>query len=129
MAMQTAFVHCRAGGVALFAPDYVRENFRSSTDHGGSDADLRGLRYLEWTWDPDPSDTTYVVDYASAARLKERPASTTGTSKGCSRAATGSDSSTASASRRAAYCSSIRKSSPGPTKSSWRRRPRTRREP
>ena len=26
MAMQTAFVHCRAGGVALFAPDYVREN-------------------------------------------------------------------------------------------------------
>jgi SAM-dependent methyltransferase len=68
MAVETAFVHCRPGGVALFAPDFVAENFRSSTDHGGCDADGRGLRYLEWTWDPDPSDTTYVADYAYLLR-------------------------------------------------------------
>ncbi|HXW07375.1 MAG TPA: class I SAM-dependent methyltransferase [Vicinamibacterales bacterium] len=63
-AVETAGVHCRTGGVVLFAPDYVRENFRPGTDHGGHDRGALGLRYLEWTWDPDPEDTTYVVDYA-----------------------------------------------------------------
>jgi hypothetical protein len=68
LAVETAFVHCRRGGVALFAPDHIRENFRSSTDHGGVDGDNRGLRYLEWTWDPDPNDSTYIVDYAYLLR-------------------------------------------------------------
>ena len=67
-AVETAYVHCRSGGIALFAPDHVRETFRPSTDHGGEDDEGRGLRYLEWTWDPDPSDTTYVVDYAYLLR-------------------------------------------------------------
>jgi SAM-dependent methyltransferase len=65
----TAFAHCRPGGVALFAPDFVRENFHEGTDCGGSDAlDGRGLRYLEWIRDPDPSDTTYAVDFAFLVR-------------------------------------------------------------
>jgi hypothetical protein len=64
-AIDTAFIHCRRGGAALFAPDHVRENFTPSTDHGGHDGDDgRGLRYLEWTWDPDPSDDSYTVDFA-----------------------------------------------------------------
>ena len=64
-AIDTAFIHCRRGGAALFAPDHLRENFTPSTDHGGHDGDDgRGLRYLEWTWDPDPSDDTYTVDFA-----------------------------------------------------------------
>lgn len=67
-AVTTAFVHCAPGGAALFAPDYVRETFRPSTDCGGSDGPARGLRFLEWAWDPDPSDTTYVVDYAYLLR-------------------------------------------------------------
>ena len=67
-AMETAFVHCQPGGAALFAPDHVRENFRPSTDHGGHDGENRSLRYLEWTWDPDPTDNTYVVDYAYLLR-------------------------------------------------------------
>ena len=62
-AIETAFVHCRPGGVALFAPDYVREHFKPSTDHGGEDGASRSMRYLEWVWDPDPSDTTYLADY------------------------------------------------------------------
>lgn len=66
--MQTAFVHCRPGGVALFVPDHVRERFRPGTDHGGHDGISRSLRYLEWTWDPDPDDNTYVVDYAYLLR-------------------------------------------------------------
>jgi len=61
-------VHCRPGGVALFAPDHVRETFTPGTDHGGHDDGARGLRYLEWTYDSDPTDTTYVVDYAYLLR-------------------------------------------------------------
>lgn len=71
LAIETAFVHCRPGGAALFAPDFIRENFRPATDHGGSDAGSRGLRYLEWVWDPDPADTTYVVDYAYLLRMAD----------------------------------------------------------
>ena len=68
-ACETAYLHCEPGGAALLAPDHVAENFRPSTDSGGEDgADGRGLRYLEWTWDPDPADTTYVVDYAYLLR-------------------------------------------------------------
>ena len=59
-AIETAYAHCRAGGAALFAPDHTRENFRPSTKHGGHDLEGRRLRYLEWTWDPDADDTTYV---------------------------------------------------------------------
>jgi SAM-dependent methyltransferase len=71
LAIATAFAHCRPGGVALFAPDYVRENFRSSTDCGGNDSDGRGFRYLEWCWDPDPADTTYLADYAYMLRAPD----------------------------------------------------------
>jgi SAM-dependent methyltransferase len=70
-AIETAFVHCAPRGAALFAPDHVRENFRGSASHGGHDGDERGLRYLEWTWDPDPSDTTYLVDYAYLLRDRD----------------------------------------------------------
>jgi SAM-dependent methyltransferase len=63
-AMATAFVHCRPGGVAIFAPDHLRETFVPSTEHGGHDGDGRALRYLMWTWDPDPADSTYVADFA-----------------------------------------------------------------
>jgi SAM-dependent methyltransferase len=61
-AFTTAAIHCRPGGVALFAPDYVRETFQPSCSHGGHDGDGCGLRYLEWHWDPDPDDTTTVSD-------------------------------------------------------------------
>lgn len=66
--METAFAHCRPGGVALFVPDDVRETFEPGTDHGGHDGQERSLRYLEWTWDPDPDDETYVVDFAYLLR-------------------------------------------------------------
>jgi hypothetical protein len=67
-AMATAFVHTRAGGAAVFQPDCVRETLKPDTDHGGHDAESRSLRYLEWTWDPDPGDTTFVTDYAYLLR-------------------------------------------------------------
>jgi hypothetical protein len=58
----TAFEHCRPGGVALFVPDAVTETFEPAADHGGHDGPDRALRYLEWTWDPDPDDTTVRMD-------------------------------------------------------------------
>jgi len=67
-AIETAFVHCRPGSVSLFAPDYVRETFRPSTRHGGHDLTERSMRYLEWNWDPDPTDTTFVTDFAYLLR-------------------------------------------------------------
>ncbi len=67
-AIETAFIHCRPGGVAIFCPDFVAETFVPSTDHGGHDGDGRALRYIDWVWDPDPSDTTYLVDYAYLLR-------------------------------------------------------------
>ena len=56
-ALTTAYVHLKPGGIALFAPDHIRETFKPYTDHGGSDVGSRSLRYLEWVWDPDPADT------------------------------------------------------------------------
>ena len=66
--METAFEHCRPGGVALFAPDFVRETFVENTDHGGNDTDRGSVRFLQWTTDPDPTDTSYLVDFAILIR-------------------------------------------------------------
>jgi SAM-dependent methyltransferase len=64
----TAVAHLRPGGAALFVPDFVRERFEPRTGHGGHDGGERALRYLEWFWDPDPGDTTYVCDFAYLLR-------------------------------------------------------------
>lgn len=67
-AIETAFEHCREGGAAVFAPDHVRETLSTATDHGGHDGEEWSLRYLEWTWDPDPDDDIYLADYAYLLR-------------------------------------------------------------
>ena len=68
-AIATAAVHCRRGGTVIVLPDYVKETFTVGTDDGGEDSpDGRGFRYLEWRWDPDPEDSTYIVDYAFLLR-------------------------------------------------------------
>jgi SAM-dependent methyltransferase len=59
---KTAYLHTRPGGVSLFHPDFTCETFKPHTDHGGNDRGERGLRYLEWVYDPDPKDTTYIMD-------------------------------------------------------------------
>ncbi len=67
-AFQTAAAHLAPGGRAIFVPDYVSETFFASSDHGGHDGETRSLRYLEWAFDPDPNDSTYIVDYACVLR-------------------------------------------------------------
>jgi trans-aconitate methyltransferase len=69
LAIESAFVHCRPGGVAVFVPDCTTETFEASTDHGGGDdGSGRGVRYLEWTWDPEPGDSWAVTEYAFLLR-------------------------------------------------------------
>lgn len=68
-ALATAFRHCRPGGVVLIVPDALTETFEPSTDCGGEDGDKgRGVRYLEWTYDPDPTDTEVTTLYTLVTR-------------------------------------------------------------
>jgi SAM-dependent methyltransferase len=65
----TAFAHCRPGGIAVFVPDHTAETFEPGTGYGGIDgSDGRGVRYLEWAWDPDPGDTWIATEYAFLLR-------------------------------------------------------------
>ena len=65
---ETAFEHLGPGGVAVFLPDCIRETFAEKTRHGDHDGAGRSLRYLEWTHDPNPADSTYEVDFALVLR-------------------------------------------------------------
>ena len=65
----TAFAHCRPGGIAVFVPDHITENFEAGTGYGGIDgADGRAARYLDWAYDPDPGDTWTLTQYAFLLR-------------------------------------------------------------
>jgi len=67
--LATAARHCRVGGGIVAVPDCVRETYRPETACGGEDGpDGRALRYLHWSWDPDPGDTTFEVTYAFLLR-------------------------------------------------------------
>jgi len=76
--LRTAALHCRPGGTVAVLPDCVRETFTAETACGGHDGeDGRAFRYLEWRWDPDPADDTYVVDYAFELRAPDGTATVT----------------------------------------------------
>jgi SAM-dependent methyltransferase len=65
---ETAFVHTRSGGAALFAPDCVKETFVETSHLIEGNADGRSLRCVEWFWDPDSTDSTFTTDYVFALR-------------------------------------------------------------
>ena len=67
-ALETAFVHCRPGGRAVFVPDHTKETFKESTSHGGHDGKERSLRYLEWTIYKDSSHSSYLCHFAYLMR-------------------------------------------------------------
>jgi len=62
-AIETAFIHVKPGGVALLVPDFVRETFKPSTDEGGEDGEGRSMRWLEWSFDPDPGDSVFLSHF------------------------------------------------------------------
>lgn len=67
-ALRTVASHLAPGGAFVIAADHVAETFSESTEHGGVDGGGRALRYLMWTHDPDPDDTTCLVDFAYLLR-------------------------------------------------------------
>jgi trans-aconitate methyltransferase len=67
-AAQTAFVHTRPGGAAIFAPDCYRETFEDDTVTLTADAGDRSMRGLMWSWDPHPEDSTTLTEYAFLLR-------------------------------------------------------------
>jgi SAM-dependent methyltransferase len=70
--LETAFVHLRPGGVAVFMPDWVLDTYQPRTEHGGRDAGGRGLRYLEWDRDLRPGDHIVETDYVIVTRDGEQ---------------------------------------------------------
>ena len=70
-AIETAFIHCRAGGCALFAPDFTKENFKPSSSCGGHDDGIRGMRYLEWNIAPDPEDCEFTTYFTYILREED----------------------------------------------------------
>lgn len=63
-AIETAFVHCKPGGATVIAPDYVRETFKPSTEHGGTQNERLAMRWLMRTFDPDAEEATYAVHFS-----------------------------------------------------------------
>jgi SAM-dependent methyltransferase len=117
-AIDTAFIHCRPGGAALFAPDFVRENFRQSTDHGGHDREGCG------TWNgraipilPTPP-TLSTTPTCCARPMAVCMSNTTGTSRVCSAERHGCACCRMQGSSRAPSHSSILSSNPDRTRCS-----------
>ena len=67
-AAQTAFLHTNPGGAAIFAPDCYVETFRDEAEVVRGSAGARALEGIMWTWDPDPNDSAYTVDFALLLR-------------------------------------------------------------
>jgi ubiquinone/menaquinone biosynthesis C-methylase UbiE len=68
-AIATASRHLHPGGIAVLIPDHVKDTFAETVVSDGRATDEgRALRFLEWTFDPDPSDTTITVEFALMLR-------------------------------------------------------------
>jgi SAM-dependent methyltransferase len=69
---QTAFAHCRPGGIAVFAPDHIADTFRpGSGAGGGSDSAGRQASFRERTTDPDPDDEWIESEYEFILRTED----------------------------------------------------------
>jgi hypothetical protein len=72
--LKNAYKHCKSGGIVVIAPDCTRETFKECTDYEGHDAlppDNRSVRYIQWTYDADASDTVFNYDFILALRKGE----------------------------------------------------------
>jgi trans-aconitate methyltransferase len=67
-AIETAFVHTRPGGAAIFTPDDLEDTFAEGAELLGGDDGTKSLRYVEWSWDPVPGDGKARADYSLLMR-------------------------------------------------------------
>jgi SAM-dependent methyltransferase len=77
-AFATAAAHLDPGGIFITAPDWLRETFREpSIDHSTRTDGTVTLTHLEYTYDPDPSDTTieslswYIIREGADLRIEQ----------------------------------------------------------
>ena len=70
LVIETAFAHCRPGGIAVFAPDHTAETFRAAAGGGGGGDDGTGRQasFRERTSDPDPGDDWILAEYEFTLR-------------------------------------------------------------
>lgn len=69
LVVDTAFAHCRTGGLAAFAPDHIADTFKPGTGAGGGgDRAGRQATFRERTFDPDPEDDWIVSEYEFTVR-------------------------------------------------------------
>lgn len=70
LVIETAFAHCRPGGLAVFAPDHTAETFRAGTGGGGGGDDGSGRQasFRERMSDPDPGDDWILAEYEFTLR-------------------------------------------------------------
>jgi SAM-dependent methyltransferase len=72
LVVQTAYAHCRPGGLAVFAPDHTAQTFRAGTGGGGgSDQAGRQATFRERRSDPDPADEWITVEYEFTLRTAD----------------------------------------------------------
>jgi SAM-dependent methyltransferase len=69
--IETASIHCAPGGVALFVPDATRESFEPGTGDGGTDNDRIGVRFLNWWFDPNPTDDIFTEVFTLVFRHED----------------------------------------------------------
>jgi SAM-dependent methyltransferase len=70
LVIETAFAHCRPGGLAVFAPDHTAETFRAGTGSGGGGDNDSGRQasFRERMSDPDPGDDWILAEYEFTLR-------------------------------------------------------------
>jgi SAM-dependent methyltransferase len=67
-AIETAFVHTRPGGAAVFTPDDLADTFEEGAELIEGDDGTRAVRYVEWSWDPVPGDGKCRAEYGLLLR-------------------------------------------------------------
>jgi len=67
-AVRTACAHLRPGGALIVAPDCTRDSFVEYVEHQHESEGARTLHLTMWQWDPDPSDDTFVTEFALLMR-------------------------------------------------------------
>lgn len=69
--MKNAKMHLKPDGLLFIMPDQYKETFEPRTSHGGIDQDGRGMRYMEWSFDRNPSDGVTETEYAYLMRDRD----------------------------------------------------------
>ena len=67
-ALRTARAHLNPGGALLVLPDVIQESFMERTLVGGQTEGERAIQVMEWHWDPDVSDESFVVEFSYLLR-------------------------------------------------------------